>query len=310
MNKIKRKFDYVELCESRGELLEGKIGNTLLILDFMGFNHEMDVASIRRGASLSIRSVVKSQKSDYFVRTIIDKWGDDISHFDFSEFEYKSVFKESDVICKEHGRFKAKPTNILKSRFACRKCLCENISERRSFTTESYIEKCKEVHGDIYDYSKTLFSSNRSYVTVTCREHGDFKVLARTHSSDSQACGCFKCGIKNSGRNREQYTKGCQKGANVYLLLLIGEGEKFIKVGLSKKVKDRITRIKRESSYDVRLLHTEFYEDAGVAWDVEPMLHKEFEGQHYTPNIKFGGSTECFDILIQDEVIKLLKCAA
>lgn len=152
--KKNRKFDYIEVCESRGELLEGRIGNTLLIIDSMGFNHEMDVASIRRGAKLSIRSVVESQRSKYFVRTVVDRWGEEVSHFDFSNFEYKSVFEESVVICDYHGEFTVKPSNINKSKFACKECLGDHLAGVNTFSTEDFIEKCKKVHGNKYSYEK------------------------------------------------------------------------------------------------------------------------------------------------------------
>ena len=86
--------------------------------------------------------------------------------------------------------------------------------------------------------------------------------------------------------------------------------EGFIKVGISKEPDIRARGIHYESKYKANLIHTEFYEDAGVAWDVEKMLHREFNVESYVPINKFGGSTECFDVSIQDEVIKILKTLA
>lgn len=307
--KKNRKFDYIEVCESRGELLEGRIGNTLLIIDSMGFNHEMDVASIRREAKLGIRSVVDSQRSEYFVRTVVDKWGEGVSHFDFSNFEYKSVFEESVVICDYHGGFTVKPSNINKSKFVCKECLGNHLAGVNTFDTKSFIEKCKKVHGNKYSYEKTEYTGNRNYVTVTCLEHGDFQVLARTHSSDSQACGCIKCAVK-VGFSRSSYATVCPEGSYVYIMEINDGTENFIKIGLSKNPEERAVSVIREGRYEVNVLYKEFYVDSNDAWDVEKLLHKDFKENSYSPSSSFRGETECFDLSIQDEVIKLLKTLA
>lgn len=307
--KKNRKFDYIEVCESRGELLEGRIGNTLLIIDSMGFNHEMDMASIRRGAKLGIRSVVDSQRSEYFVRTVVDKWGEGVSHFDFSNFEYKSVFEESVVICDYHGEFAVKPSNINKSKFVCKDCLGDHLAGVKTFSTEDFIEKCNRVHNNKYSYEKTEYKGNRNYVTVTCPEHGDFQVLARTHSSDSQACGCIKCTVK-VGFSRSSYATVCPEGSYVYVMEISRGAERFIKIGLSKNPEERAVSIIRESGYEVSVLYKEFYLESNDAWDIESLLHREFKESNYLSYGRFRGETECFDVSIQDEVIKLLKTLA
>ena len=311
MDKNKRKFDYIDLCETRGELLEGKIGNKLLLIDSKGFNHEMDVASIRRGASLSIRSVVESQKTEYYIHVLIDKWGDGISHFDFKKFEYKSVYEETLVTCALHGDFKVKPSNIMKSKFVCKSCLGEHLTGVMSFDNDSFIEKCKKVHGDKYIYEKTKYTGNRNYVTVTCLKHGDFQVLARTHSSDSQACGCVKCkSYGGGGYSRGEYKILCPDGSNVYVMKMFSESEEYIKIGISKNVRSRANTFRRVTGCEVEVLHTEFFVDSDKAWDTELLLHKKFKSSKVETKVNFKGESECFDISIQDEVIKLLKTLA
>lgn len=44
-----------------------------------------------------------------------------------------------------------------------------------SITTEIWIKRAKEVHGDLYDYSKTVYKSCKDKVTITCPIHGDFE---------------------------------------------------------------------------------------------------------------------------------------
>ena len=60
----------------------------------------------------------------------------------------------------------------------------------KQLTTEQFIEKAKVIHGDLYDYSKTLYKNTRSKLIVSCKEHGDFLVRPNDHL---QGVGCPIC---------------------------------------------------------------------------------------------------------------------
>lgn len=57
-------------------------------------------------------------------------------------------------------------------------------------TTEQFIQKTKEVHGDKYDYSKTKYINRVSKVIITCKKHGNFEQEAASHL---RGANCFKC---------------------------------------------------------------------------------------------------------------------
>jgi len=57
-------------------------------------------------------------------------------------------------------------------------------------TTEEFIKKAREVHGDKYDYSKVEFVNSKEKVTIICLEHGEFKQTPQKHLSGQ---GCIKC---------------------------------------------------------------------------------------------------------------------
>jgi len=42
------------------------------------------------------------------------------------------------------------------------------------YDTNIFIEKAKEIHGDKYDYSKTIYNKATELITITCKIHGDF----------------------------------------------------------------------------------------------------------------------------------------
>lgn len=64
-------------------------------------------------------------------------------------------------------------------------------------TTERFVEKSIEKHGDRYDYSKVIYKGVREKVTITCKIHGDFKQTPESHLTPR---GCFKCGYKDYRR--------------------------------------------------------------------------------------------------------------
>ena len=61
-------------------------------------------------------------------------------------------------------------------------------------TTEEFIIKSKNIFGDLYDYSKIEYVSNKIKVELICSKHGSFFVRPDSHLSKKY--GCSKCGIK------------------------------------------------------------------------------------------------------------------
>ena len=66
----------------------------------------------------------------------------------------------------------------------------------KKLTQEEFIARCREVHGDRYDYSETVYTSSTAKVTIVCQVHGPFEQVANCHTSGRQ--GCPKCGAEKS----------------------------------------------------------------------------------------------------------------
>ena len=64
-------------------------------------------------------------------------------------------------------------------------------------TTELFIERSRLVFGDLYDYSKSMYTNNRNKICVICKKHGEFFQIPRDHM---RGIGCKKCGndVRNS----------------------------------------------------------------------------------------------------------------
>lgn len=60
----------------------------------------------------------------------------------------------------------------------------------RKLTTEEFIIKSKAIHGDKYDYSKSIYSNSKQKLTITCPSHGDFE---QTPGNHMHGFGCNRC---------------------------------------------------------------------------------------------------------------------
>ena len=74
----------------------------------------------------------------------------------------------------------------------------------KRWTTEEFINKAREVHGDKYDYSKVDYINCDIKVVIICSEHGEF--LQRPHEH-IKGQGCPKCGNVFSAISRRSSTE-------------------------------------------------------------------------------------------------------
>lgn len=63
----------------------------------------------------------------------------------------------------------------------------------KKLTTEEFIKRAKAVHGEKYDYSKTVYQKSNKKVCIICPEHGEFWQVPASHIN---GIGCPVCGRK------------------------------------------------------------------------------------------------------------------
>ena len=124
--------------------------------------------------------------------------------YDYSSVEYTSSSEKVCIICPEHGEFWQSPADHVRGR-GCP--VCANAKKgRKTMTTEEFIMKAIEKHGDRYKYGKTVYKGPSVKVTITCSEHGDFQQLPYSHLNGS---GCPKC--KGFGKTTEDIVNDFKK---------------------------------------------------------------------------------------------------
>ena len=114
--------------------------------------------------------------------------------YDYSKVEYLNAKKKIIIICPIHGSFMQIPSNHLNGA-GCPICKKAHAASLMRKTTDWFIQKSHEVHGDKYDYSKVNYVDANTKVCIVCRKHGDFWQLPSSHL---RGHGCLKCSISGN----------------------------------------------------------------------------------------------------------------
>lgn len=119
--------------------------------------------------------------------------------YDYTSTEYVNSKTKVKIICPEHGEFEQTPANHLTG-YGCALCGFKNAGQYHKKDTQSFIVEAKVVHGDKYDYTKTVYVGAREKVIITCPAHGDFEQQASDHLHVDVAC--LKCSYDYRGESR------------------------------------------------------------------------------------------------------------
>jgi hypothetical protein len=130
-------------------------------------------------------STKESERRGYGLSGFVDRatqtHGD---RYDYSQVEYKSVTTKIRIICRDHGEFWQLPHLHLGG------AGCQECAKVKPLTTESFIERSIEIHGQKYLYDLVTYSGLNQKVQIKCARHGIFDQLACNHLAGS---GCPKC---------------------------------------------------------------------------------------------------------------------
>lgn len=110
--------------------------------------------------------------------------------YDYSKVNYVNAKTKVCIIHPVYGEFWQLPYAHLKGQ----ECFQERNSKlwlkRKKQTTEDFIKKAQQIHGNKYDYSKVDYISSNTKVLIICPEHGDFYQLPYAHLNGQ---GCPEC---------------------------------------------------------------------------------------------------------------------
>ena len=114
--------------------------------------------------------------------------------YDYSKVEYINCMTNVTIICNEHGEFIQTPTKHVHRKQGCRTCgIILNAKNKRN-TTEQFIQKAKEKHGDKFDYSKVKYITNIQPVIIICNTcKSEYEQKPVNHMNGAGGCNnCFE----------------------------------------------------------------------------------------------------------------------
>lgn len=232
--------------------------------------------------------------------------------YDYSKFNYLGNREKSLINCPVHGDF-LQHSNAHLSGQGCRKCFIDKNTynfisagwkKNREKRKQTFIEECKTKNSNL-TFDKTVYTTKRNSVTVTCPIHGDYNTKPRLLL---QGVLCRKCYYQNL---HERWSKtGWLKYCNLnniltpsfYLIRMTKDDEIFLKFGITtKQLSVRLG--KYPSVYTIEVL-INLQGNPEKIWNIEQYLKTKYKPFRYRPIIKFGGSTqECLIINALNEIL-------
>lgn len=205
--------------------------------------------------------------------------------YDYSNVVFSSVDTKVTIVCPIHGEFTQTPYHHINRKQGCAKCGQRSAAQSKYKTLEEFIQKARKVHGDKYDYSKTVYKTAKAKVTITCPIHGDFEQLVSGHLS---GYGCKKC--TSYGKGRVDLTKPC----TLYYLHLPELG--LYKLGITTRDLTERYRTKFDQE-QFTILFSIKCDTGDIAYTYEQSMFKQFDSCKYQgPKVLHSGNTEIFTL--------------
>jgi hypothetical protein len=193
--------------------------------------------------------------------------------------------------CECGWEYQQRPNNLLQGTKGCP--ICGN-SGNRNQTSETFIAKAKNIHGNTYSYEKTLYKKAIEKVEVICFVHGSFFVTPHNHLTNKT--GCPKCNSTQRWSYSEWETVGkSSKHFDSFKFYKIRcydkeTGEEFLKLG--KTYRSIGTRC-YDIPYEYEVLEV-VEGSANFISNLEITKLNQLKQDKYTPFKPFKGMTECF----------------
>ena len=132
--------------------------------------------------------------STEFINRAMKLFGD---KYDYTDTKYIRSREPVSIRCVKHNQiFSQIAGDHLRSGNigSCPQCRAEHaiiIGKSQVKTTEMFISRAMEKHGDRYSYENAVYINCRTDITITCKKHGDFCQRPNRHTGGGS--GCPKC---------------------------------------------------------------------------------------------------------------------
>ena len=261
------------------EKISSKFSNLQLLEEYKGANEKILIKCLDCGYEWKAvpRSVITSKhgcpkcgvlkaKREIAKNKFLNKL--DTLKWEF--IEYKD-YTDVTVKCKECGHIRHTTSdNILK--FGCKICSSIKANEPRKLTTEEFINRAKQIHGNRYDYHLVNYVNYKTPVKIICSKHGEFLQNPNKHLAGHNCPHC-----------KESY------GEEIVRLALLDNNIPFVQ----EKTIREVLNVERPIKVD-------FYIDYN---DKTSIIEINGE-QHYFPVEHFGGELKYNKQVVRDKKLQ------
>lgn len=241
--------------------------------------------------------------------------------YDYSKVTYDNCKVKIEVVCKIHGSFFVTPDRHISTSAGC--MLCNDKNANLTPTTSSFIDRCKSVHGELYDYSNVYYVSSKTKVSIGCQKHGLFEQLPSVHQNGSGCPRCagkilsedvFKKVLGESDKVNIKYVSGFQSMSTDCDFTCTNHGDFKARparvlhskhgcvlcanantgIKLSKNTNDMISEIEENTTFKVlRVVSDGGHNTTSSKFEVYCGIHNKTEIRPYSSLVKSIGCYEC-----------------
>lgn len=180
------------------------------------------------------------------------------------------------MTCSIHGEFKQLPYVHVRGSG------CQACGKVPRIDTLIFIDRCNEVHGGKYIYGLIHYVNMLSKLQIICPTHGLFEQVASDHIRGNGCPGCSMSGFDSS------------LPGTLYVLCDDERSPSRIKIGISNKLNERITTLRKATPFHIQLLISYDFKNGKQAYETEQMLHKLFSDSNAELS-GFDGCSEWFN---------------
>lgn len=244
-----------------------------------------------------------------------DNFIEDANNIHGGQYSYhKSAYKDYStkliITCPLHGDFKKDPRAHL-SGAGCPRC-----SGVTQMDTKAFVQRARDKHGDAYDYKDVQYVTMKTKVDIWCRKH-DHKFQ---QTPDAHLRSVFNCDICRVENRKGLYHPNSMWGINGFYktndnisnIYLLSVNEEFLKLGLSKDIRNRITTLKCKLPKEVKETVDLVSFVTGPARDLfylEQGILYCSTIERIKPAYEFEGESECIRIEDKGKVLHIFEMA-
>lgn len=200
--------------------------------------------------------------------------------FDYSKAVYEKAREKVQIKCNTCGHtFFQKPNNHLVGK-GCR--ICADLAMRN--TQEEFEYRAKQIHGNIYNYTNTVYTTYHEPITIMCNTHGEFST---TPNMFLAGYGCPRCNISVPLKVKYEFTPTI-----FYVIKYKG----LYKIGITLETAIQRYKWEVDNTDEIEVLEEIVFDGYGKAHTFEQfMLTKYYKYKYYGEKIfKHTGITEVF----------------